>query len=554
NLALRNAWFSGGVEWNACIKGHSPYTCAPLFAQKLEYEDGSVALRMYEYERIRDVAVSIEAWLPEHSQMLYIRPRIENTSVNETPMYWWSNIAVPENEGTRVIVPAEESFVCYYNEGHYLLDSKSIPNTFDTDVSYPQNMKRSLDFFYKIPKESDKWIAAVERDGIGLVQCSTNELIGRKLFVWGHGNGGRNWNEFLSVEGEAYIEIQAGLAKTQLEHIPMPANTTWEWTEAYGAVVCDPKETHSSDWNFAQKAVEKSLKTQLPDIDKMLREITLKRNNIVSSQIIQNGSGWGFLANNERQKLGQPEISNFLQFPESSINKEQEVWLSLIRQNILPCPPSTDIPPVSYIVSAFWRDLLRKSISEGKSNHWYGWLQLGVMEYANGDIEAALKCWETSLEHKSNAWAYRNIAMVFKNEYKQVDIAKDNILNAVELNNKCRALMVDCCAVLIAAGAYKKLLEVFSAMPEILQKDGRLRLFKAIALMRLNQYDKASEIINPAFEMCDIKEGEVSISRVWYELYAEILKNKTGETDKCKLNNMVDELYPLGKLDFRMHT
>ena len=35
HLALRNAWNSGGVEWNVGIKGHNPLTCAPLFAQKV---------------------------------------------------------------------------------------------------------------------------------------------------------------------------------------------------------------------------------------------------------------------------------------------------------------------------------------------------------------------------------------------------------------------------------------------------------------------------------------------------------------------------------------
>ena len=29
NLALRNAWFAGGVEWNIGTRGHSPTTCAP---------------------------------------------------------------------------------------------------------------------------------------------------------------------------------------------------------------------------------------------------------------------------------------------------------------------------------------------------------------------------------------------------------------------------------------------------------------------------------------------------------------------------------------------
>src|SRR5262245_55526334 len=33
NQAVRNAWFSGGVEWNVSLRGHCPFTCAPLFAQ-----------------------------------------------------------------------------------------------------------------------------------------------------------------------------------------------------------------------------------------------------------------------------------------------------------------------------------------------------------------------------------------------------------------------------------------------------------------------------------------------------------------------------------------
>jgi hypothetical protein len=41
NLALRNAWFSGGVEWNIGMIGHTPFTCSPLFASVLESGDGT---------------------------------------------------------------------------------------------------------------------------------------------------------------------------------------------------------------------------------------------------------------------------------------------------------------------------------------------------------------------------------------------------------------------------------------------------------------------------------------------------------------------------------
>ena len=55
NLAIRNVWFSGVVEWNIGIIGHSPFACSPLFAARVERLDGTPILRMYEWERIRQV-------------------------------------------------------------------------------------------------------------------------------------------------------------------------------------------------------------------------------------------------------------------------------------------------------------------------------------------------------------------------------------------------------------------------------------------------------------------------------------------------------------------
>ena len=53
NLALRNAWFAGGIEFNIGTRGHSPTTCSPLHAALLPGPDGTEVLRMWEYERLR---------------------------------------------------------------------------------------------------------------------------------------------------------------------------------------------------------------------------------------------------------------------------------------------------------------------------------------------------------------------------------------------------------------------------------------------------------------------------------------------------------------------
>lgn len=218
NLALRNAWFSGGVEWNIGMIGHTPFTCSPLFAAVLESGDCTPVLRMYEYERIRNVTYQMDFSLPKTSKMLICRMRIVNLNDSTIPMYWWSNIAAPETEHTRVIVPADSAYYSYLT----VIDKTPIPYRRGKDVSYPMNTECSMDYFYKIPDTDRKYIAAVGRDGYGLVQTSTRRLKGRKLFVWGQGQGGQTWQRFLTDKAGNYCEIQAGLGRTQYECIPMP--------------------------------------------------------------------------------------------------------------------------------------------------------------------------------------------------------------------------------------------------------------------------------------------------------------------------------------------
>ena len=63
---------------------------------------------------------------------------------------------------------------------------------------------------------------------------------------------------FLAQKGCQYLEIQAGLAHTQLEHLPMDANASLSWLEAYGPINVDAARTHSDDWSAAQDEVEQA--------------------------------------------------------------------------------------------------------------------------------------------------------------------------------------------------------------------------------------------------------------------------------------------------------
>ena len=543
NLALRNAWFSGGVEWNVGIKGHNPLTCSPMFASRLVNAEGMPVLRMYEYERIRGVAYRIEALLPENSKVLYIKASIENNTENEKYMYWWSNIAVPETEETRVIVPAEKTLVSLYSEGAYMLDIEDLPvGNQGQDITYPKNAERSKDFFFLLPDNQLPWIFAAGKDGKGLFQFSTKELIGRKAFVWGQGQGGRNWSKWLSSREQPYIEIQAGLARTQLEHLSMPAQTEWSWVEGYaaGQIVSENWENAIQEGNaFAQKLLEQYDETQIRQMfDGLAEEV-----------VIYKGSGWGALENRLRTSQKQAPVSRYLQF--SGENDLQKQWIALLETGTLP-PHNSEDPPESYVTDPVWIRLLEKSIRR-TGGDFYSYLQLGVMQYAVQNIDQAEMCFLKSIEKLPNAWAYRNLAMLYQKEKKDQALACRYMLKAVEYNQTNRGLMLDCASILIEAGAYQKWLNLYFTLGEELRKDGRLQFYQARAYLALGEYEKAAQIIQPSFVLPDVKEGEISISKIWFELYDQIVKLETGLTDLDKIRKIREEKYPLPQaLDFRM--
>ncbi len=542
NLALRNAWFSGGAEFNVGIKGHNPLTCSPMWCAVDKCDEGEV-LRLYEYERIRGVVYSISAWLPEDSPVLYIKGRIENTTPEQKHMYWWSNIAVPETKGTRVLVPTDESFLSFYDANHYILDKATIPVHEGLDVTYPCRIPSSRDFFYKIPKENYKWIATANEDGNGLLQCSTPTLKGRKLFVWGMGQGGRNWNEWLSEEGSAYIEIQAGLAHTQLEHIPMPGNTVWEWTEAYTALSIDADTAHG-DYKNATEEIEKYMINRLGNPNEL---IFPDQENAKESEIIYKGSAWGAV---EELVRGE-KISCICKFPVSS-DSETDEWTTLIKANIFP-EPEVEEEPVSYVVGKYWLEKLEALPKQG----WYSMLHIGVVKYAEGDVEGAKKAWEKSVELKPSPWALRNLSMIYKNELSDIKTAREYILKAFELKKDCPALCNEVAAQLTTDGGDEMWLEIFDTLDEEIKALGRIRLYKAVALINMGKLNEATEIINSDFIMSDIKEGELSVSQLWFELYRRLYAEEKGieySQDNTQLIKEADEKYPLPKkLDFRMH-
>ena len=549
NLAIRNAWFSGGVEFNVGIKGHNPLTCDPYFARVAHTAEGEEVLQLYEYERIRGTVFGINAYLPAGSRVLYLHDTIENPQESETWTYWWSNIAVPETKETRVIVPTGRSFLSTYDDGHYVLDKTDIPYWHGVDASYPTRLRRSLDFFYEIPKEShERWIAAVEGDGIGLAQLSTKEMLGRKLFVWGQGQGGRNWGKFLSDGSAGYIEIQAGLAYTQLEHIPMPGKITLSWTEAYTGISCDKAAVFSENWQQAAAEAGRQIHSRLgaDDLHEALENAV--PTEFVSYEPLMNGSG--FAALEERECGGR--LSQSYDFYLSSCNEKQAPWLSLIEKGYLPAQPAAAYP-AGYVIGKRWQKRLLASCEREEGRHWFTYYHLGIVAYQQGRIAAAEEHFRASLSCTDNAWARRNLALIALHR-KQTAVAADGMLAAVALCPDCVNLYPDAMRCLLADGRYPQMEAFYAAAPAKVQARGRMRLLLAMAYMKQEAYEKAATIINPDFQMDDIREGEISLSHLWFDLYRALLRKQHPSESEEEIAARQQKEFPLpAYLDFRMH-
>ncbi len=554
NLALRNAWFSGGVEFNVGIKGHNPLTCSPVFAERRVDLEGNEYVSFYEYERIRGVVWSVNAYLPEGARALTLRCCIENKSAKETPMYWWSNIAVEESRGVRVIVPAHSTYVNYFGNDSYVLDKDSMPNCLGTDVSYPENLPRSLDFFYDIPEERNKWIAALGKDGYGLLHFSDRRLLGRKLFVWGNSHGGRHWAEYLSEKNSCYIEIQAGLAHTQLEHFKMDADSRIEWVEHYAPLSCKSEDIHG-EWDNAIDTVENKIANiSVPQTPQLCSAFALKER-----EMLHVGSGWGAL---EEMVRGN-RISDFFDDWRSE-DKETQDFEALLKYGRLPYRKPLEAPS-GYVTGEFWRERLTAAASEHKD--WYTYLQLGTTLYelfCKGDSEAEFSCveaWNASNEAESNPWAVRNLGAYFASEKHDYKKAAELSLAALTMKPDERSLAVDCAQILFTAercresgekvvslpeeNGYRTWLDAYKKLEVKVAEVGRLRLMSAAAMLKLGMIEEAEGIINEHFQMPDIKEGEVSVSALWFELQAA--KHKIT-VDEAK------ERFELPySLDFRMH-
>ena len=541
NLAARNAWTSGGIEWNFGFRGHHPYTCDKVSAAETALPDGTQVLRLYWFERARCCVVQMDAFIPEDSRVLYVRTRITNPTKAVVPVYWWTNIAVERKEGDRVIVPANGYFTA---EGSKVIKRKIDLNT-PFDQTYPCRGIIAKDYFWTTKDTDDHYIAQLDKDGYGLFEASTSLLKGRKLFIWGDSEGGRKWQRYLTAKGSpgSYDEIQCGIAHTQYECIPMPPHTTWEWLECLGPMQADNTKLFG-DYQAAQTEVKNIIADNIgfDHLEKLLQD-THKTAVSPSNKILYRGDAFGALEQKRRELSG---IETGLMNSQLDLGPAEDPetldWLELLENGTMGEHDPEDVPP-SYMYQTEWLYLLKRAVENKDSENWYTFYQLGTYLFYDGNFDEAEKCFIKSVGLSENAWSYYCLALLSE-ELRDPAKAAGYIEAAYRLKPNDLSLGKEYVRILQSSGHHERLIEVFDSLPQKVRTNNRCRLNLAISFARSGHVKEAEDILYSEKEgyllVPDIREGEESMTMLWYEI------------QKAKGISREDAGDPPSEIDFRM--
>lgn len=485
NLALRDAWASGGIEWNLGTTGHWGLTCDPVAAGIVEV-DGEQVLRMWAFERLTGLVWRLEAWLPADSRHLYVSARIENHRQVEVPFYWWSNAAVPLTDTTRVLAPASEAF---HHEYDGRLSRISFPEFDGVDGSRPAEAPTASDYFF-ISSADDgtpadhPWVANWDADGPGTLLASSRELSGKKLFVWGNTRGGHRWQGWLNGTGQ-YVEIQSGRTRIQREHARFAPGQTISWVEAIGPV----DGSVPAGFDDAVDAVA----AQLP-ADGIRRARALFDSAAdVAPRVLQQPDGWGRV----EVEAGHLPANPATPF-DVELTPEQQAWVEFARTGTF------DDSMTHWVqVGAEWQARI-----EAADESWLRQLLLGMCAWARSDRAGAVEHWEASLALQTNAMSLYCLSVASDDEARAAELAhrahladpSDDDLLAEHLAR--------------AGGNPADVVELTASLGERQRSLPRVRLAEARALVAVGRLEDARMIIDD-IELPNLREASDDLGQLW---------------------------------------
>ncbi len=224
-IAMRGAFISSGVEWNAGPQVHTVTIVSPVDALVGTNRDGSAYLEVSNLEKTLRTRWTVRVTLHPGKAYLDESIRIFNPVDAVNPYYFWNCTAFPCREGTRFIYPMTlgtdhngvKFFTWPIHEGRdlsWLKNYETWASIFSVDCVF--------DFFGAYDVDADR----------GVVQVANHyELSGKKAWTWGTWDFGLVSQKNLTDDDGPYIEVQSGPLPTQSDYGMLLPRQEVAWRE-----------------------------------------------------------------------------------------------------------------------------------------------------------------------------------------------------------------------------------------------------------------------------------------------------------------------------------
>jgi tetratricopeptide (TPR) repeat protein len=293
---------------------------------------------------------------------------------------------------------------------------------------------------------------------------------------------------------------------------------------------------------------------------------------VSEKDLIHLGSGFGAVEGLRLKKDGAGEIPKSMCFPEFTIGRYEYPWKYLIENGKFPPEDARYYTP-SYNVNEHWLPYIEKAVLSDTDN-WYAHMQYGIAVYDGVDntvfasdaytdednerrTAIAEREWKRSIELSPSYLAYRNLA--------RLEIQRNNNAAAIDYYQKAigiqgafddYALAAEYSVFLTMIKEYQMLWDFYNSLPENCRNADRIKMQTAIAAVKLDQIDYLEVFF--AEEHYDIREGENSLTDIWFEFCARKMAKERGisKLDDEILDKLIDEAWekcpPDESIDFRM--
>jgi tetratricopeptide (TPR) repeat protein len=226
-IAMRGAWISGGVEWNAGPQGHTVTCVSPVDAIAGRNSDGSAYIEISNLEKSQRTQWTVRVTLHPGKAYIDEQIRLFNPIDAVSPYYFWNCTAFVNRPGTRFIYPmtlgtdhnAAQFFSWPIHEGKdlsWLKNYEIWASIFSVDCTF--------DFFGAYDVDMDR----------GIVQVANHrQLSGKKAWTWGTWDFGLVSQKNLTDDDGPYIEVQSGPLPTQSDYGMLLPRQEVSWQELW---------------------------------------------------------------------------------------------------------------------------------------------------------------------------------------------------------------------------------------------------------------------------------------------------------------------------------